>query len=270
MTIYRAQDFIDVYRAKANAGPINELTGRSGRPELTAFVIRQIIENIHLRRDSIVVDIGCGDGSLLQLAARTGVDGSHGRLIGVLPTDEEISRVREHLLKTKQTLGELISIERGLFERTKLPDNFADVVISNSTLLLLKDQAHLDAALAEIARIAKPETAEIFIGELPERDESAGLMYGTSITVWLWSVWLQLGFAHFRACLRQVLRAALSRQPFVLAPRKVFYMEPEAFIGRLQRFGLRVDRHFRHRELDARGNPCESATRWDYVLRRVS
>jgi SAM-dependent methyltransferase len=271
MTIYKATNFIDVYRAKAKAKPINELTGRGGRPELTAYVTSQILEQVHLRPDSVVVDIGCGDGSLLQLAARRGgVNGFLGRLIGILPTEEEIGRVREHLLKTKKTSSELIAIEKGLFERTDIPDEYADVIIANSTFLLLRDESHLAEALVEIARISKPNTTEIFIGEFPAVDESQGVAYGASITTWLLSIWKNLGFAHFRAALRRVLRATISSEPFVIAPRKVFHMHPEIFIRRLEEAGLVVERHFRHRELDSHGMPCESATRWDYIVRRMS
>jgi SAM-dependent methyltransferase len=221
-----------------------------------------------LRKDSVVVDIGCGDGLFLQMAARHGVDGFRGRLIGILPTEEEIGRVREHLMKTKRDPGELIAIECGVFERTGIPDNYADIVISNSTLLLLRDEAHLDAVLAEIARISKPGTADLFIGELPATDETAGSKYGNSIAAWLWFVLNERGFAYFLVSLRQIIRAFVSSEPFIVAPKKLFSMQPEVFIQKLEHAGFKIVRYFRHNELDQQGKPVESATRWDYIVRR--
>jgi SAM-dependent methyltransferase len=269
MTIYKARDFVEVYRAKAKAGSINELTGRVGRPDLTEYVIDQILFHVPLRTTSVVVDIGCGDGRFLQLAARQHVDGFRGRLIGLLPTEEEIGRVRDHLLRTKQKAQELIAIERGVFEQTGIPDNYADIVVSNSTFMFLRDKEHLAAVLSEIARISKP-TAIVFMGEVPAADETLKMKYGNSILAWLWHVLRERGIAHFVVALKQLFRAMVTSEPFIIAPKKLFFIGPDQFNTQVDQAGFEIIRSFRHREIDQQGKVIESPTRWDYIARRRS
>ena len=66
MPIIKAADFIEVYRAKASASDINELSGRTGRPDLTKFVNSQILPLLQLSSDDTLVDIGCGTGGYLR------------------------------------------------------------------------------------------------------------------------------------------------------------------------------------------------------------
>ena len=137
MAIHKTKNLVETYRAKAGAKDINELTGRTGRPDLTRFVISQMIAKIPVNENMILVDIGCGDGLFLKKAAESGLDSYKGRLIGILPTKEEVIRVRNHLLEAGDNSGgggQLISIELGLAEKTSLPNNFADVVVCNSVL----------------------------------------------------------------------------------------------------------------------------------------
>ena len=42
-------------------------------------------------------------------------------------------------------------------------------------------------------------------------------------------------------------------------------MPPNDFMALLKRHGLEVVEHYKHQELDAAGNICESGTRWDYM-----
>ena len=105
MAIHKTKNLVETYRAKAGAKDINELTGRTGRPDLTRFVISQMIAKIPVNENMILVDIGCGDGLFLKKAAESGLDSYKGRLIGILPTKEEVIRVRNHLLEAGDNSG---------------------------------------------------------------------------------------------------------------------------------------------------------------------
>lgn len=71
MAVYKSTTYVDVYRAKSKAKDINELSGRTGRPELTDFVTNQIVSKLPLRDDTVLVDLGCGEASLLLKAYDT-------------------------------------------------------------------------------------------------------------------------------------------------------------------------------------------------------
>jgi len=112
-----------------------------------------------------VVDIGCGAGTDLLLAARH--LGPHGRAIGVDMTEA----MRERARQGAAACG-LAHVEVRDGDATALPIEVGtvDVVISNGVLNLVPDK---QAAIAEIRRVLKPggrvQIADIVIGtELSE------------------------------------------------------------------------------------------------------
>lgn len=271
MTIYKSKSLIEVYRAKASSGNINELTGRTGRPDLTRFVIDEIIPKLPLKAETILVDIGCGDGLLLQKASHAGLDSYRGRLIGVLPTVEEVTRVRVHLVSGASALignPPLISIELGQAEKTSMPDHFCDVLVCNGVLhgsgQTIED---VTLALKEFRRITKIG-ATFFVGEMPDADAFSGKNYGNSITAWLFWVLKNQGFSSFSTRLKQVFFALVSSEPFVIAPKNMFFMCPEEFSNLLNQYGFKVVEYYRHREIDGKGNVFETTTRWNYIAVR--
>ena len=112
-----------------------------------------------------VLDIGCGAGTDLLLAARR--VGPTGRAIGVDMTEA----MRERASKGAAACG-LANVEVQPGDATRLPveDRSVDVVISNGVLNLVPEK---ERAVAEIARVLKPggrvQIADIVIAEiLPE------------------------------------------------------------------------------------------------------
>jgi SAM-dependent methyltransferase len=114
---------------------------------------------------AVVLDIGCGAGTDLLLAARR--VGPRGRAIGVDMTEA----MRRRAAAGAAACG-LVNVDLRDGDATALPvdDRSIDVVISNGVLNLVPDKRR---ALAEIARVLKPggraQIADIVIGErLPE------------------------------------------------------------------------------------------------------
>lgn len=264
MTIVKAKSFIESYRAKARSNDINELSGRTGRSDLTRFVINEMARKLPTETNTILVDVGCGDGLFLLKSADNGLDSFRGRLIGILPTTEEVARVRNHLLLESNTKRHLISIELGLAEKINLPSNYCDILACNGVLLLLQNKKNVSAALMEFHRITKTG-GTIFIGEMPETNEMAGKNYGDSITSWLYFVLKNQGFRSFLTRLKQTLLTLFSSEPFVISPKNHFYMPPVNFIALLAEHGIEVAEHYKHKEIDNEGNIFESKTRWDYI-----
>tara|TARA_B110000902_G_scaffold267188_1_gene358947 strand:+ start:2884 stop:3693 length:810 start_codon:yes stop_codon:yes gene_type:complete len=268
MTIYKSTDFVEVYRAKSKSKDINELTGRTGRPDLTQFVIDNIIGKLSFKANDVVVDIGCGDGLFLKEASVAGVNGWLGRLIGILPTPEEVLRVKKHMLEDASARSMGISIELGLLDNlSNIPDAFSDTTISNSTIHILQTEATVDKAILEMRRVTK-SGGHIFFGEVPDIDEFEGKKYGDSITQWLFWVLKNQGITAFFVCLKQALVAVFTSEPFVIVPKGLFYTSPEAFVTKLEGHGLSVQSYSKHIEIDEDGKPFDSLTRWDYIAVR--
>jgi len=111
---------------------------------------------------AVVVDIGCGAGTdLLVAAMRTG---PAGRAIGVDMTEAMRCRAIEGAAACGLTN---VEIRAGDATRLPLDDASVDVVISNGVLNLVPEK---ERAVAEIARVLKPggrvQIADIVIGEI--------------------------------------------------------------------------------------------------------
>ncbi|MBM3134332.1 MAG: methyltransferase domain-containing protein [Chloroflexi bacterium] len=95
-----------------------------------------------------VVDVGSGAGFDSLIAAR--LVGPTGRVIGFDMTDEMLKKARAGAAAMGATN---VEFREGLAESLPLPDNFADVVISNGVLNLMLDKT---ATLTEWFRVLKP------------------------------------------------------------------------------------------------------------------
>src|SRR5262245_31638696 len=214
MPIIKVNDYIEEYRARALSSDINEITGRTGRRDLTDFVTSNIVAKLEISPAATLVDIGCGDGSVLKKAS---LESKTGVFIGIVPTNEERKRVQDHMQSSR------IEVRVGLADATGLPDGFADKIVCNGVLFIVPD---VDGAIREIARISK-KGARIFIGEIPKINELIGKTYGDSITKWLYFVLKGQGIKAFGIQLRRVAKAFFSKEPFIISPKRAFYRKPE-------------------------------------------
>jgi SAM-dependent methyltransferase len=97
---------------------------------------------------SIVLDLGCGAGTDLLIAAQ--MTGAEGRVIGVDMTASMLERARAGA----QEMGlDNITLCESLIEDLPLEDASVDIVISNGVIDLVPDK---DAVFDEIDRVLKP------------------------------------------------------------------------------------------------------------------
>jgi len=108
-----------------------------------------------------VVDIGCGAGMDLLLAARR--TGPGGRAIGIDMTDAMRRRASQGAMMTGLAH---VDVMNGDATRLPVEDRSVDVIISNGVLNLVPEK---ERAVAEIARVLKPggrvQVADIVIGD---------------------------------------------------------------------------------------------------------
>jgi arsenite methyltransferase len=97
---------------------------------------------------SVVLDLGCGAGADLLIAAQ--ITGAAGRVIGVDMTATMLERARQSATQMGLTNVEL---HESLIEALPLDDGSVDVVISNGVIDLVPDK---DAVFDEIDRVLRP------------------------------------------------------------------------------------------------------------------
>jgi SAM-dependent methyltransferase len=102
-----------------------------------------------LRPGEVVVDFGCGGGIDVILAAHR--VGPEGRVVGVDFTPQMIERAREAVAKAGLEDRTTLRVED--MADTNVPDNWADVVISNCVINLVPDK---DAVYREAHRLLRP------------------------------------------------------------------------------------------------------------------
>jgi SAM-dependent methyltransferase len=106
----------------------------------------------HLREGETVVDLGCGGGLDVFLAAAK--VGPSGRAIGIDMTPEMIERARRNAAKGSNGQPFTnVEFHLATIDRLPLPDNSVDCVISNCVINLATDKT---AVFREIARVLKP------------------------------------------------------------------------------------------------------------------
>jgi arsenite methyltransferase len=97
---------------------------------------------------SVVLDLGCGAGTDLLIAAQ--MTGPTGQLIGVDMTPAMLERVSA----SAQQMGfENVELHESLIESLPLEDASVDIVISNGVIDLVPDK---DAVFDEIDRVLRP------------------------------------------------------------------------------------------------------------------
>jgi ubiquinone/menaquinone biosynthesis C-methylase UbiE len=151
--ITRSDDYVEYCRETAkHASDAHDLALRGrDKKQITELIHERIAEAVDLHAGDELVDIGCGDGTLLRIAERVGARTA----VGLLATEEEVAVLRRFGIEARQ----------GLTDKLPLPDECASVTVCNSVLLVVPREK-IPASLREIYRIAKPG-ARIFLGEIP-------------------------------------------------------------------------------------------------------
>lgn len=229
---------------------LHSLAGRGPFRRTTAFVNQRIFNELGFRPEDRFVDIGCGNGFLLQAAKEIGVRTA----VGLNATEQEVAPVR--------ALG--LDVRQGLTDSIPLPDGFASVVVCNSVLLLVPE-AKMPNSLREIARISD-KNARIWLGEIPRVEEGTGLPTHTSIPEMLWWLLRERGVRSFLGMCRRLLTGAQRGPVLVNNQAAIFFASPEIFIKMAKDAGLSVERHFPHPTLDQNEHPCLHPTREDYLF----
>ena len=97
---------------------------------------------------SVVLDLGCGAGTDLLIAAQ--MSGPSGRVIGVDMTPSMLERAHA----SAREMGiESVELHESMIEALPLDDTSVDVVISNGVIDLVPDK---DAVFDEIDRVLRP------------------------------------------------------------------------------------------------------------------
>jgi ubiquinone/menaquinone biosynthesis C-methylase UbiE len=238
----RSDDYIEYCRETArHARDPHDLALRGrDKKEITRRVHEQIVEAVALRAEDDLVDIGCGDGTLLRMGQRAGVRSA----IGLLATEEEVDLLRGSGLEARQ----------GLTHQLPLPSECASVVVCNSVLLIVPRE-NIPASLREIYRVAKPG-ARIYIGEIPFVKPNDPTPHFKTRRAALSHLYRNQGVRPWFGMLRRMLWWSVTQQPTIIRPGTAvsFYAAPDEFIAIAGEAGLNLVRYWQHEDPNTRNN----------------
>jgi arsenite methyltransferase len=102
----------------------------------------------HIEEGATVLDLGCGAGTDLLIAAQ--MVGAEGKAIGIDMTASMLERARR---SADEMRLENVELHEGLIESLPLDDESVDIVISNGVIDLVPDK---EAVFSEIDRVLRP------------------------------------------------------------------------------------------------------------------
>lgn len=254
MPVLCIDNYDDAYRIRAACDDIHELAARPNKKPLTEFVNRRILNALELAPDDVLVDVGCGDASLLRMA-----EGLAAKNVGVVATVEEKRRLEASFPGFRFVASSA--------QELPLESRVASKVVCNAMLLYLRSESEVQAALRQMSRIAR-SGAMIWVGEIPEIDEYAhyGIYRGNSMVAYLWHLLRHNGLRTFAGMIRRWLKAVTGSEQIVLNSAGLFCAAPEKVISLAESSGLRLKTYFRHQELDGEGKIVDSPFRYDYIF----
>jgi SAM-dependent methyltransferase len=242
---------IEEYRQRALMGDIRAMAARDFNPaetDLAAEFILDLVKPVA----GLLVDIGCGDGTLIEKASRRA---PALRCVGTAATAEEAA-------KLNAVRGAFGKFQQATAQRTGLPDRSADYVVSNSCLHMAPP---LDASLHEIGRIAK-QGAPVFVGDMPFVLEP-WLKNRPSVARIVASNLKHHGPSAAAGVLWYLARAAFAGEWTARARKPHLWIEPDEFVKAAAAQGLSLVAQFTPRLLN-RGEVVASKTRFSYLLVR--
>ncbi len=257
MAVITAKDFKEVYRAKARSRDIRELSGRSDK-QLTEFVNSEILTKLDINSRMSVLDVGCGDGSLLSKIPAA-------KRFGVVPSIQEAVRLKNSY-KGKPNLHFCVS------ESSFLPfkgESF-HTTICNGVLLILRSESEAMESIRELGRCTLPK-GQIWLGEIATADElrTKRENYGSSTFRFLVFLFRK---RRYKALLYWAIRLALSYMgfsDFIVQPNSHLVLKGETLVKNFTEIGMTIIWTGKHRHRDRNGQITTVESRTNYLLSKV-
>jgi 2-polyprenyl-3-methyl-5-hydroxy-6-metoxy-1,4-benzoquinol methylase len=218
------RDIAAEYRGFAEpANDLHFLTGRGDLQERTRAMIGAIVDRLGFLPGQKVLDVGCGDGSLLLAfpAAST--------RLGTVLTEEELARLR-----TAPHLAGIEFAAAAFDDLASLPRGF-DCIVVNGALPFARTQERAKGAVRNMVALLAPN-GKMWLGELLARAVPGRRFSSRSSAIR--HTYSQHGALSALVLMLRI--AARPRDQVIQPPAPLWVMEPSEMAAFAARFGLSV------------------------------
>lgn len=245
MAIVKCKSHVDMYSERAKAGELASLSGRA-QQNSTQYINEQICKSMDFNENDVVLDIGCGDASLLIKIKNKIKSGC-----GCVPTLDELKLI------TKSTDVDIFTSYSNNLSKA---DNIFTKVVCNGVLILLNG-SEVIKTLDEIKRVSK-NGALVYLGEIPFKHTQS--FYKDSIVLWLLYTLLKGSFKQFLRNLRKVFFSMIGKQDLLIMPKHIYSASEKDFIEILESYDFKLVNI--KPSPDALESNMLSRTRKDYIV----
>ena len=128
----------------------------------------ELLDGLHLRGDEQVLDMGCGRGAVLSMAAKR-LDRGHAFGLDLWSTVDQSGNSPEATLRNLEVEGvrERCTVETGNMMAMPFADARFDLVVSSLAIHNIKGQTGRFTALDEAVRVLKPDGRLVIVDLLP-------------------------------------------------------------------------------------------------------
>lgn len=159
------------------AGYGDDTTGLPSDAVINSFGCGNPLAFSEVKPGEVVLDLGCGAGIDLLIAARK--VGPTGRVIGIDMTDEMIARARANIAEAGFPN---VEVRKGIIEDLPVESGSVDWVISNCVINLSPEKHRV---FAEIARVLKPggrmSVSDIVVQDVPDWVRRSMALYASCV-----------------------------------------------------------------------------------------
>ncbi len=124
----------------------------------------ELLESLAMRGDERLLDVGCGRGAVLMLAAKHLPEG-HAVGVDLWSTKDQSGNSEQHALQNAKLEGveERVELHTADMRRLPFPDGSFDVVTSSLAIHNIGNARGREQALAEILRVLKPRGTALIV-----------------------------------------------------------------------------------------------------------
>jgi SAM-dependent methyltransferase len=247
--------WLESYRDAADR---QDRAGMAGRPSaVTPLINRIVLDALGAGPGDVVVDFGCGDGSLL--AAMAGCE----RRIGIVPSREEVEALQAF------HAGTGIEFIEALAPALPLPEAMASRIVSNGVFLLLPSDDVVRALLREMHRVLHAD-GRAYIGEVPTPISPLRRLLRRPFEILQTHGPGELLRRLVRHAAGRATQDSAGKAPAVMATPGYWTATPAHFRALAEACGWQVERVTRHEVRDGGRWVEYPRNRYNYTLRRAA